>query len=51
MKKKIDLLTDSYNIGQIVHNIIRDLCENYKIFIKNEIESNYNNFIYIYTIK
>ena len=41
--ESIHLLSDSYNIGKIIHNIIKDLCDNYKIYIKNEIDSNYNN--------
>ena len=49
--KKEDLLTDSYNVGQIVHNITRDLCENYKIFIKKKLKVIIIVFICIYTIK
>ena len=45
--KEIKLLSDNYNIGQIIHDIIKNLCNEYKIFIKTEINSNYNKFLLI----
>ena len=40
---KIDLLSASYDVGEIINNIIKNLCKNYKTYVKNEIDFNYNN--------
>ena len=39
---EIELLSDKYNISQIILDIIKNLCNKYKIFIKTEINSDYN---------
>ena len=44
---EIKLLSNNYNIGQIILNIIKNLCKEYKIFIKTEIDSNYNKYMLI----
>ena len=42
---EIELLSDKYNISQIILDIIKNLCNRYKIFIKAEINSDYNAYI------
>ena len=39
---EIRLLNDSYNIGELITNLIKDLTYDYKNFIKYEIKSNYD---------
>ena len=39
---EIKLLNSSYNSGEIIDKIILELTKNYKSFVLNEIESNYN---------
>ena len=39
---EIKLLNSSYNIGEIIENMIKSIINNYKNFIQNEINSNYN---------
>ena len=39
---EIRLLNASYNTGEIIDNIIKDLTINYKEFVQNEIRANYN---------
>ena len=39
---EIKLLNSSYNSGEIINKIILELTKNYKSFVLNEIESNYN---------
>ena len=41
---EIKLLSNNYNIGQIIHDIIKNLCNGYKIFTKTEINSNYKKY-------
>jgi len=42
--RKINLLNSSYDIWELVNNIIIDLTKDYKDFVKYEIISNYNKF-------
>ena len=37
-------MSDTYDIGEIIHNIILNLCNGYKTFIKAEINSNYEKY-------
>ena len=41
---EIELLNNSYNVGEIIINIITALTKDYKDFVKYEIQSNYDNF-------
>jgi len=47
---EIRLLNESYNIGELIINLIKDLIIDYKNFIKYEIKSNYDE-IYFNIIK
>ena len=40
---KIELFTDSYNVGELINDIIIKLIKDYKDFVKYEIKSNYDN--------
>ena len=42
---EIKLLSDNYNIGKILNDMVQSLCNNYKTFIKTEINSNYNKCV------
>ncbi len=42
--REINLLSSSYDVGELVNNIIIDLTKDYKDFVKYEIISNYNKF-------
>ena len=42
---EIKLLSDTYDIGQIIHNIILNICNGYKTFTKTEINSNYEKYL------
>jgi len=39
---EIRLLSNSYNIGELINNITNDLAKDYKNFVKYEIKSNYD---------
>jgi len=41
---EIKLLSDKYNIGEIIYNIIENICNGYKIYIKTEISSNHDKY-------
>jgi hypothetical protein len=43
---EIKLLSDTYDIGQIIHNIILNICNGYKTFTKTEINSNYEKYTF-----
>jgi len=40
---EIKLFSDSYNVGEIINEIIEDLIKDYKDFVRYEIKSNYDN--------
>ena len=39
---EIELLSNSYNVGGLIDNIIKDLAKSYNDFVKNEIKYNYD---------